>query len=127
MVQKRTEERPASSTEEIDSRPSFEAEFSDDGDLDDQMNTQSMPDLTPEDGTNETESAEMDDDEQCFTNIFNDPEIQEQPIYSGASINRGQLLCLILAFILKHSICGSGLKDLLDLLNIVAPGCAPTN
>jgi hypothetical protein len=60
-------------------------------------------------------------------NIFNDPEIQEQPIYSGASINRGQLLCLILAFILKHSISGSGLKDLLDLLNIVAPGCAPTS
>ena len=27
---------------QIDSRPSFEAEFSDDGDLDDQMNTQSM-------------------------------------------------------------------------------------
>ena len=26
-----------------------------------------QPDLTPEDGTNETESAEMDDDEQCFT------------------------------------------------------------
>ena len=25
-----------------------------------------QPDLTPEDGTNETESAEMDDDEQCF-------------------------------------------------------------
>ncbi|CAL8373632.1 unnamed protein product [Arctogadus glacialis] len=85
-----------------------------------------QPDLTPEDGTNETESSEMDDDEQCFTNIFNDPEIQEQPIYSGASINRGQLLCLILAFILKHSISGSGLKDLLDLLNIVALGCAPT-
>ncbi|CAL8401977.1 unnamed protein product [Gadus morhua 'NCC'] len=41
-----------------------------------------QPDLTPEDGTNETESAEMDDDEQCFPNIFNDPEIQEQPIYS---------------------------------------------
>ena len=60
-------------------------------------------------------------------NIFNDPEIQEQPIYSGASINRGQLLCLILAFILKHSISGSGLKDLLDLLNIVAPECAPTS
>ena len=60
-------------------------------------------------------------------NIFNAPEIQEQPIYSGASINRGQLLCLILAFILKHSISGSGLKDLLDLSNIVAPGCAPTS
>ena len=26
-----------------------------------------QPDLTPEDGTNETESAEMDEDEQCFT------------------------------------------------------------
>ena len=26
-----------------------------------------QPDLTPEDRTNETESAEMDDDEQCFT------------------------------------------------------------
>ncbi|CAL8404106.1 unnamed protein product [Boreogadus saida] len=46
--QLRTEERPASSTEEIDSRPSFEAEFSDDGDLDDQMNTQSMIDSSDE-------------------------------------------------------------------------------
>ena len=26
-----------------------------------------QPDLTPEDRTNETESTEMDDDEQCFT------------------------------------------------------------
>ena len=26
-----------------------------------------QPDLTPEDGTNEAESAEMDDDDQCFT------------------------------------------------------------
>ncbi|KAK0132503.1 hypothetical protein N1851_032640 [Merluccius polli] len=86
-----------------------------------------QPDLTPGDGTNETESAEMDDDEQSFTNIFNNPEIQEQSIYSGASINRGQLLCLILAFILKYNISGSGLKDLLDFLNIVAPGCAPTS
>lgn len=39
----------------------------------------------------------------------------------------GTLLLLLLTFILKHGLSKAASKDLLDLLNVVVPGCVPTS
>lgn len=51
------------------------------------------------------------------------PMFYQRHLYPGSTINKGQLVALLLAY-LCHGVSGKGLKDLLDLLNIV-PGCVP--
>ncbi|XP_011476103.1 uncharacterized protein LOC105354509 isoform X2 [Oryzias latipes] len=61
---------------------------------------------------------------QPFDPDFN----QEKKIYSGSTVTAGALLLLLLTFILKHKLSNAAAKDLLDLLdllNLVVPGCLP--
>lgn len=40
-------------------------------------------------------------------------------------MSRSQVLAMTLAYVIRHHISGIGLRDLLDLLNLIVPGCVP--
>jgi hypothetical protein len=47
-----------------------------------------------------------------------------KPISSGSNLTKGQLLCLVAAFYFRHpGTTFAALADILNLLNLVAPGC----
>ncbi|XP_061567605.1 uncharacterized protein LOC133421839 isoform X2 [Cololabis saira] len=76
----------------------------------------------------ETWSASSDDEttEEDPMEQFFDPNFDgEKKIYAGSSVSVGALLLLLLTFILKHGLTKAASKDLLDLLNILVPGCVP--
>ena len=56
-----------------------------------------------------------------FQSLFHD-ENSSRPIFTSAVLNHGQLLLLVMAFVLKHNLTGTCLEDLLGLLNLMVPG-----
>ena len=48
-----------------------------------------------------------------------------QPIYTGSSITRGEVLLMVLSFVIRHHVSRVGLNDLLSILNVIVPGCVP--
>uniref|UniRef100_A0A3B5BEV4 Uncharacterized LOC103368185 n=1 Tax=Stegastes partitus TaxID=144197 RepID=A0A3B5BEV4_9TELE len=71
--------------------------------------------------SSDDETTEEDPMEQFFDPSFS----EEKKIYAGSSVTTGALLLLLLVFILKHGLSKAAIKDLLDLLNFMVPGCAP--
>lgn len=51
--------------------------------------------------------------------------MQKTLIYEGSNITKGQLLAMLMAHTLKHHVSGVALKEMLEMLNIIAPGCVP--
>ncbi|XP_073723438.1 uncharacterized protein [Misgurnus anguillicaudatus] len=49
----------------------------------------------------------------------------DELLYPGASISRGQSLLLLMSFLLRHNLTGTALEDLLKLFNVHFPGSVP--
>nr|XP_033967044.1 uncharacterized protein LOC117467508 isoform X2 [Pseudochaenichthys georgianus] len=49
------------------------------------------------------------------------PQVNEEPLYTGSRLTKAQSFLLILSFVLRHSLTGVALSDLLDLINIHCP------
>jgi hypothetical protein len=65
----------------------------------------------------------LDDDSSDDTqqqDLINDQLVNEQ-----SSCTKGQALCLVFAFFLRHNLTKTALQDLLALLNILSPNCVP--
>jgi len=48
-----------------------------------------------------------------------------EPIYNGSTATRGGVLLLMLSFLLRHQLTGLAMRDLIDMLNAIVPGCLP--
>ena len=72
---------------------------------------------TPDESLDDTNSHLDDDD----TFILNGDEF----INSDSSVTKGQAVVLLMSYILRHNLTGVAVTDLLELLNIFAPGCLP--
>ncbi|RVE69911.1 hypothetical protein OJAV_G00082580 [Oryzias javanicus] len=69
-------------------------------------------------------SEDETSEEDPMAGRFN-PDFNREQVHSGSALTSGALLVLLLTFILKHSLSNAAAKDLLDLLNLLVPGCVP--
>ncbi len=54
------------------------------------------------------------------------PQVNEEPLYTGSQLTKAQSFLLILSFVLRHTLTGVALSDLLDLINIHCPENTPS-
>lgn len=72
---------------------------------------------TPDESLGDTNSH-LDDDEMFIPN-------GDDFIRSDSSVTKGQAVVLLMSYVLRHNLTGVAVTDLLELLNIFAPGCVP--
>ena len=74
-----------------------------------------------EDNEND-EDLELGEDDFVTTK---EEEMEEKPLFSGARITVGASLLLLITFVMRHSLSGVALKDLLTLvdLHLISPNC----
>lgn len=71
-----------------------------------------------------------DEDEDVFYDAFPPPAPEPDDfLYDGAPLTKSQSLVLIMAFVIRHNLTGSAVKDLLTLINehLPSPSVPPSN
>lgn len=71
-----------------------------------------------ESSTDESPNDDLQFEGNCNEKLH---QINEEPLYNGSRITKAQSFILILSFVLRHTLTGIALSDLLDLISIHCP------
>jgi Transposase family tnp2 len=93
----------------------------------DSESTSSSQDSVDDQSVLEESSSESGEDSEAefHDGVRNETEFDDQPIYESPKISKGQVVCLLLSFFLRHRLSIAALRDLLQLINLLIPNCLP--